>query len=73
MELENATRSSVLRRWIRKLGATAAPQVFADLPLVGKEFRELHWLGFTSLAAADAAFFIDDIRIKRIGGKAAAK
>lgn len=38
--------------------ATAA----ADLPFLGKGFAELHWLGFVSNAAADAAFYLDDLQ-----------
>ncbi|MFH1265857.1 MAG: right-handed parallel beta-helix repeat-containing protein [Planctomycetota bacterium] len=42
-----------------------ARQVFADLPMPGSAFRELHWLGFVSTAAADTAFFVDNLEIKR--------
>ncbi|MCY3024484.1 MAG: right-handed parallel beta-helix repeat-containing protein, partial [Planctomycetota bacterium] len=43
----------------------AAPQVFADLAMPGKEFEELHWLGFSSTAAVDSVFYVDNLRIKR--------
>jgi hypothetical protein len=43
-----------------------ARRVFADLPMPGKEFHELHWLGFVSTAAVDTAFFVDNLRIQRI-------
>jgi hypothetical protein len=44
----------------------AAPQVFRDLPMAGKAFRELHWLGFVSTATADTAFFVDNLCIQRV-------
>lgn len=46
--------------------AGASPQVLDDLPFPGKEFRELHWLGFSSTAAADTAFYVDNLAIKRL-------
>jgi len=39
------------------------PQVFADLPIGGERFRELHWLGFSSTAAADTVFYLDNLSI----------
>lgn len=39
-----------------------APQTFADLPISGKAFREVHWLGYSSTAAADAVFYLDNLR-----------
>ena len=42
-----------------------SPQLFADLPMPGKEFRELHWLGFVSTATADTAFYVNNIQIRR--------
>jgi hypothetical protein len=41
------------------------PQVFADLPIAGDQFHELHWLGFSSTAAADAVFYLDNLVINR--------
>lgn len=38
-----------------------APEVFRDLPWVGKEFTELHWLGFVSAAATNTAYYLDDL------------
>jgi len=46
--------------------AGAAPQVFANLAISGKEFQELHWLGFSSTAAVDSVFYVDNMRIKRL-------
>lgn len=39
------------------------PQVFADLPISGERFHELHWLGFSSTAAADTVFYLDNLSI----------
>ena len=40
-------------------------QTIADLPVSGPDFRELHWLGFSSTVAADAAFYLDNLRVAR--------
>ena len=37
-------------------------QTFDGLPVSGGEFRELHWLGFSSTVAADTAYYIDNLR-----------
>jgi hypothetical protein len=44
---------------------SAAPRTFPDLPISGKDFHEVHWLGFSSTAAADTAFYLDNVRISR--------
>jgi len=41
----------------------AAAKTFADLPIPGAGFRELHWLGFSSTAAADTTFYLDNMSI----------
>jgi hypothetical protein len=41
------------------------PQVLDNLPISGNEFQELHWLGFSSTAQADTAFYLDNLKIKR--------
>lgn len=51
--------SGVFRLSITPAGE--ATQTFEDLPLAGAEFREVHWLGFSSTAAADTAFWIDNL------------
>jgi hypothetical protein len=38
-------------------------KVFNDLPFSGGEFRELEWLGFSSTAAAETAFYLDNLKI----------
>ncbi|MBI5386758.1 MAG: right-handed parallel beta-helix repeat-containing protein [Verrucomicrobia bacterium] len=43
----------------------AASQVFTGLPFGGKGFAELRWLGFSSTAAADTVFFLDNLRLKQ--------
>jgi parallel beta helix pectate lyase-like protein/glycosyl hydrolase family 141 len=53
--------------WPKTFTLTLTPpngetQTFADLPISGPEFRELHWLGFSSTVAADAAFYLDNLR-----------
>ncbi len=40
--------------------------MFESLPMAGAQFAELHWLGFSSTAAADTALFIDDLKIERV-------
>ena len=37
-------------------------QTFDDLPISGSEYGELHWLGFSSTAAADTTFYLDNVR-----------
>jgi len=41
----------------------AAAKTFADLSIPGAGFRELHWLGFSSTAAADTTFYLDNMSI----------
>ena len=43
--------------------------VFEDLPIPGKSFHELHWLGFSSTAAADTAFYLDNLKLKKTSGR----
>ena len=40
------------------------PQVY-NLQISGNQFQELHWLGFSSTAQADTAFYLDNLKIKR--------
>ncbi|NQU21030.1 MAG: right-handed parallel beta-helix repeat-containing protein [Candidatus Nealsonbacteria bacterium] len=41
------------------------PKVIENLAFGGSEFAELHWLGFSSTAATDVAFFLDNLKIQR--------
>jgi hypothetical protein len=41
-------------------------KVFSELRMSGREFSELHWLGFSSTAEADTAFYLDNLRIQRL-------
>jgi hypothetical protein len=47
-----------------------AAQIFPDLPFAGGKFRELHWLGFSSTAEANAAFFLDNLQIEVVPASA---
>ena len=56
----------------RTFKLTVAPrsgpaQVLDDLPIPGSHFHELQWLGFSSTAAEDSTFFLDNIQLKRVG------
>jgi hypothetical protein len=56
----------------RTFKLTVAPpgspaQVLDDLPIGGTGFHELQWLGFSSTAAADSTFYLDNIRLQRVG------
>ncbi|MBN1418183.1 MAG: right-handed parallel beta-helix repeat-containing protein [Planctomycetes bacterium] len=42
------------------------PRIFPDLPFAGADFRTLDWLGFSSTAAADSVFYLDDIRVESV-------
>lgn len=42
------------------------PRVFRNLPFSGKDFREVHWLGFSSTAAADCVFHLDNVNIESV-------
>ena len=42
---------------------SGAPQAFPDLPISGKDFHEVHWLGFSSTATSDTVFHLDNLRI----------
>jgi hypothetical protein len=41
-------------------------KVFSELRMSGQQFSELHWLGFSSTAEADTAFYLDNLRIQRL-------
>jgi hypothetical protein len=43
-----------------------SPRVFSGLPMSGQQFSELHWIGFSSTALADTAFYLDNLRIRRL-------
>jgi hypothetical protein len=49
---------------LRLVSEGEEPKIFADLPMSGKEFRELHWLGFSSTAQANTAFFLDNMKVQ---------
>ncbi|MBC7288640.1 MAG: right-handed parallel beta-helix repeat-containing protein, partial [Armatimonadetes bacterium] len=39
---------------------------FKDLPCGSSEWRTLHWLGFSSTATKETAFYIDNLEIRRV-------
>lgn len=41
------------------------PQILDNLPISGSEFQQLHWLGFSSTAQTDTAFYLDNLKIVR--------
>lgn len=43
------------------LTPAGSPRQTFDLPISGSGFREVHWLGFSSTAAADVAFYLDNL------------
>lgn len=45
-------------------GPDGKRRAFPGLPFAGKDFRELHWLGFVGVAAADSVFYVDNLRVK---------
>jgi hypothetical protein len=66
VEIEGALGKDAPRTFRLAVGARGSPpQVVEGLPFAGKLFRELHWLGFSSTAAADASFYLDDMRVER--------
>ncbi len=56
---KNASRTYKLT--LKPAGGVA--QAFSELAISGKDFHELHWLGFSSTAAADTTFFIDNLKL----------
>ncbi|MEI6502001.1 MAG: hypothetical protein WCP21_13355, partial [Armatimonadota bacterium] len=42
------------------------PQRFDSIPNQGQGFRELHWLGFVSLAEQTAVFYVDNLKIQLV-------
>ncbi len=68
VEIEAALGKDAPRTFRVTLDAPGAGrQAFADLPISGAEFRELHWLGFSSTATADTAFYLDNVKFAPAG------
>ncbi len=40
---------------------------FENLPIRGESFDAVHWLGFISSASVDTSFYLDNVRIQRVG------
>ena len=67
VEIEAALGKNASRQFKVTLTPPTGPaQVFADLLISGKEFRELQWLGFSSTAAADTVFCLDNLKLTRV-------
>lgn len=67
VEIEAALGDPATRVFSLKLKpAGALEQRFDSLPIPGAEFRQLHWLGFSSTALADTAFYLDNLSLKPI-------
>jgi hypothetical protein len=65
VEIEAALGQAAPRTFQLKLTPVGgATQTFPALPLSGTEFHELHWLGYSSTAAADTVFYLDNISIQ---------
>jgi hypothetical protein len=45
-----------------------APQRFEGIPFSGRDFHELHWLGFVSNAVVDSAFYVDNVKVAPVEG-----
>ncbi|HEY3321189.1 MAG TPA: right-handed parallel beta-helix repeat-containing protein [Planctomycetota bacterium] len=43
----------------------AETKTFPELQITGRDFTELHWLGFSSVAAENAVFYVDNLKVKR--------
>jgi hypothetical protein len=70
VEIEAALGKSASKTFkLTVVPAGGPPQVFADLPIPGAEFHELHWLGLVSIASSNTAFFLDNLQIRRVEGK----
>lgn len=67
VEIEAELGPTTARTWrlrVQPLGGE--PQVIADLPLAGKAFAALHWLGFVSTATETAVFYLDNVRLQAV-------
>lgn len=63
VEIEAALDKAAPRTFQLTLQAAGGERrAFADLPLAGVDFHELHWLGFSSTATADTEFFLDQLK-----------
>ena len=67
VEIEAALGKAAPRTFKVTLTPPTGPaQTFSDLPISGREFKELQWLGFSSTAAADTMFYLDNLKIQRV-------
>ncbi len=64
VEIEAAVGKDAPRTFTLRLTAPGgAPQTFSDLPVAGRDFHEVHWLGFSSTAATNAVFYLDNVAV----------
>jgi len=74
VEIEAALGAAAPRTFtLAVTGPDGERRTFANLPHAGKDFRELHWLGFSSTAAADCVWYVDNVTVKRVGKPAEEK
>ena len=45
--------------------ARGPAQTFKNIPISGTDFHQLHWLGFSSTAASDTTFYLDNLKLRR--------
>ena len=65
VEIEAAVGKDAPRTFTLRLTPPGgAPQTFRDLPIAGRDFREVHWLGFSSTAATHAVFYLDNVAVE---------
>jgi len=62
VEIECALGERAPRYTLQLVAPGAPPRTLRDIPVSGKEFRELHWLGFVSNATTRAVFYIDNLK-----------
>jgi len=67
VEIEGAVDTDAARTFNLTLKTGKEVQSFKDLPVAGTGFKELHWLGFSSTAQADTAFYLDNVSIRQLG------
>ena len=66
-QIEAALRKNGPKTFKVTITPPAGPtQVFADLLISGKEFHELQWLGFSSTAAANTVFYLDNLKLQQV-------
>jgi len=65
VEIEAQLGKEAPRQFTLAITPPGGPQQRFQLPLSGRAFSELHWLGFVSTAADNVVFYLDNIVVKR--------